>query len=141
MGPPTSLNLRNVVWHGFPNIGEIPRRLDRAFYLTYWEFLIDRTFCLTYWELLIQCQSNTLLWNHFNTLGPIFWILLVRWDIPVTSRISSFSVLLRKYKFSVFIRWWCKFVRKGYPRNPRKLITMISNDSTVINNNLQIWGS
>lgn len=34
MGPPTSLNLRNVVWHGFPNIGEIPRRYGCFLYLT-----------------------------------------------------------------------------------------------------------
>lgn len=26
IGPPTSLNIRNVVWHGFPYPGEIPRR-------------------------------------------------------------------------------------------------------------------
>ncbi|XP_045165524.2 endoplasmic reticulum membrane-associated RNA degradation protein-like isoform X2 [Mercenaria mercenaria] len=26
IGPPTSLNIRNVVWHGFPFPGEIPRR-------------------------------------------------------------------------------------------------------------------
>ncbi|XP_069116205.1 endoplasmic reticulum membrane-associated RNA degradation protein-like isoform X2 [Argopecten irradians] len=26
LGPPTSLNLRNVVWHGFPAPGEIPQR-------------------------------------------------------------------------------------------------------------------
>ncbi|XP_033734520.1 endoplasmic reticulum membrane-associated RNA degradation protein-like isoform X1 [Pecten maximus] len=26
LGPPTSLNLRNVVWHGFPTPGEIPQR-------------------------------------------------------------------------------------------------------------------
>ncbi|WAR20382.1 EMARD-like protein [Mya arenaria] len=26
MGPPTSLNLRNVAWHGFPFPGEIPAR-------------------------------------------------------------------------------------------------------------------
>ncbi|XP_048735070.2 endoplasmic reticulum membrane-associated RNA degradation protein-like isoform X2 [Ostrea edulis] len=34
IGPPTSLNLRNVVWHGFPTVGEIPRRYGCFLYLT-----------------------------------------------------------------------------------------------------------
>ncbi|XP_022333881.2 endoplasmic reticulum membrane-associated RNA degradation protein-like [Crassostrea virginica] len=34
MGPPTSLNLRNLVWHGFPSPGEIPRRYGCFLYLT-----------------------------------------------------------------------------------------------------------
>ncbi|XP_061168848.1 endoplasmic reticulum membrane-associated RNA degradation protein-like [Saccostrea echinata] len=34
MGPPTSLNLRNIVWHGFPNVGEIPKRYGCFLYLT-----------------------------------------------------------------------------------------------------------
>ncbi|XP_062622174.1 endoplasmic reticulum membrane-associated RNA degradation protein-like, partial [Saccostrea cucullata] len=34
IGPPTSLNLRNIVWHGFPNVGEIPKRYGCFLYLS-----------------------------------------------------------------------------------------------------------
>ncbi|XP_062602816.1 endoplasmic reticulum membrane-associated RNA degradation protein-like [Saccostrea cucullata] len=34
IGPPTSLNLRNIVWHGFPNVGEIPKRYGCFLYFT-----------------------------------------------------------------------------------------------------------
>lgn len=29
IGPPISLNLRNVIWHGFPSEKEISKRLAR----------------------------------------------------------------------------------------------------------------
>ena len=29
IGPPISLNLRNVIWHGFPSEQEISKRLAR----------------------------------------------------------------------------------------------------------------